>query len=100
VGTIGNVGGYYIGRQGEVAVYAHTSRITPEQIERLRILYGRWGSRFLIFTAIPVLGTVLPITAGVFGVELRIVIFWVYLAKATRNLLLVFLFGQALRTLF
>jgi len=97
---MGNVAEYYIGRQGDDAVYAHTSRITPERIERLRVLYGRWGSRLLVFTAIPVLGTVLPIAAGVFGIQLRSVIFWVYLGKTVRNLLLVFLFGQALHTLF
>jgi membrane protein YqaA with SNARE-associated domain len=62
-------------------------------------LYKRWGSGLTLLVALPMLGTLLSISAGMFGIPLNRFIFWAVVGKFGRNLLIVLLFGVILQSL-
>ena len=83
-----NLLGYYAGIRGMEAVHERFPRIDPERLGQIGIWYQRWGTFLLLLTALPVLGSLLSVGAGVYGVRLVPFLIWVSLAKVGRNWLI------------
>jgi membrane protein YqaA with SNARE-associated domain len=98
LGTLGNLGLYYLGGRGAEAVFARFPYLEGERWERIGGYYRRWGGRILLFSAIPTLGTLLTTAAGAYGVKRRVFLLWVFSSKALRNWLLLLLFYGAFRS--
>ncbi len=99
LGTIGNLGLYYLGGRGAEAVFARFPYLEGERWERIGGYYRRWGGRILLFSAIPTLGTLLTAAAGAYGVERKVFLLWVFVSKVLRNWLLLLLFQQTFRSM-
>lgn len=67
LGAAGNLALYELGKQGTNAVLSRSSRIDSDQRERVGRLYEEYGSRVLVLSAVPVLGSVVTTAAGAFG---------------------------------
>ena len=98
LGTLGNLGLYYLGGRGAEAVFARFPYIEGERWERVGGYYRRWGGRILLLSAIPALGTLLTTAAGAYGVKRRVFLLWVFTSKVLRNWLLLLLFYQVVRS--
>lgn len=99
LGVVGNLALYKVGQQGVDAVRSRFPRITPEQWDRARELYGERGSWILLLSGVPVLGIILTTAAGAFGVGLAAFILWVMIGKLVRNWAFVVLVVELLRLL-
>ncbi len=97
LGAMGNLGLYYLGGRGAEAVFVRFPYLEGKRWERIGGYYRRWGGKILLFSAIPTLGTLLTTAAGVFGVERKVFLLWVFTGKMLRNWLLLLLFYQAFR---
>ena len=97
--AVGNLANYQVGKRGVEAVFSRFPQIKPEQWERVGGLYKRHGPRILLLSALPVLGFTLTTAAGVFNIKISTFLFWVIIAKTTRNWLLL-LFGYETVRLF
>jgi membrane protein YqaA with SNARE-associated domain len=98
LGTMGNLGLYYLGGRGAEAVFARFPSFEGERWERIGGYYRRWGGKILLFSAIPMLGTLLPVAAGAYGVKRKVFLVWVFTSKMLRNWLLLLLFHQIFRS--
>ncbi len=98
LGTMGNLGLYYLGGSGAEAVFARFPRFEGERWERIGGYYRRWGDKILLFSAIPMLGTLLTVAAGTYGVKRKVFLVWVFISKLLRNWLLLLLFHQIFRS--
>jgi membrane protein YqaA with SNARE-associated domain len=98
LGTIGNLGLYYLGGRGAEAVFERFPSFEGERWERIGGYFRRWGENILLFSAIPMLGTLLTVAAGAYGVKRKIFLVWVFTSKVLRNWLLLFLFHQVFRS--
>jgi membrane protein YqaA with SNARE-associated domain len=98
LGTTGNLGLYYLGGRGAEVVFARFPYFEGERWERVGGYYRRWGGKILLLSAIPTLGTLLPVAAGAYGVERKVFLRWVFISKALRNWLLLLLFHQVFRS--
>jgi membrane protein YqaA with SNARE-associated domain len=94
VGTIGNLGLYYLGGRGAEAVFERFPSLEGERWERIGGYFRRWGGKLLLFSAVPTLGTLLPVAAGAYDVERKDFLVWVFTSKVLRNWLLLLLFHQ------
>ena len=100
IGSMGNLAEYQVGRRGADEVYSRYPKITPESVESIDELYQRWGSALLLLVAVPMLGTLLSVSAGVLNIRLYSFVVWVVLAKFVRNVLIVLVLGEILQLLF
>lgn len=100
IGSMGNLAEYQVGKRGADEVYSRYPNITPEKVESIDEMYQRWGSGLLVLIAIPMLGALLSVSAGILNIRLYSFIVWVVLAKFVRNVLIVFVFGGILQLLF
>lgn len=79
---------YYAGKRGAEAVLERFPRIDPKRLEEIGIWYQRHGTFPLLLTFIPLLGSLLSVGAGVYGVRLVPFVVWVSLVKLGRNWLI------------
>ena len=100
IGSMGNLAEYQVGRRGADEVYSRYPKITPESVESIDELYQRWGSALLLLVAVPMLGTLLSVSAGVLNIGLYSFVVWVVFAKFVRNVLIVLVLGEILQLLF
>jgi membrane protein YqaA with SNARE-associated domain len=85
---------FYLGKKGMDEVKRKYPNLGPERLDQITRLHQRWGAFILLLTALPVLGTVLPATAGATGTRLRYFLFWMLIAKLIRYWTIAFiLFG-------
>ena len=98
LGTVGNLGLYYLGGRGAEVVFARFPYFEGERWDRIGRYNRRWAGKILIFLAIPTLGTLLPVAAGAYGVERKVFLRWVFISKAVRNWLLLLLFHEVFRS--
>ncbi len=88
--TVGNYLGavlnYYMGYKGGQFVLSRYFKVSPENMQKTKALYERWGAPILIFSWVPFVGDPLTVVAGFFQLNLVIFSVWVALGKALRNL--------------
>jgi membrane protein YqaA with SNARE-associated domain len=95
LGSFGNLALYQVGNQGIDAIRARFPRIKDEQWLRVKGLYDKYGGWVLLLSGIPVLGSLLTTSAGVFGVPRPLFLLLVTIGKMMRNWLLAILAAGA-----
>ena len=100
VATAGNVLGsitnYYVGKMGGDFVLSRYINIKPETMQRAQTFYGRWGPVALFFSWVPFIGDPLTVLAGTLRLDFRVFLFWVFLGKFLRYILLLGVASQLL----
>ena len=91
LGSVGNLALYQVGKQGYDAIRKRFPRIKPEQWQRVKGLYDRYGGWVLLLSGIPLLGSMLTTTAGAFDVPRPMFLVLVTIGKMLRNWLLIIL---------
>lgn len=88
VATAGNVLGscvnWALGRLAAAGLGSRALRINPDQLERAKYWYGRYGRWSLLASWVPVIGDPLTVIAGILGEPLWRFVLIVTLAKAAR----------------
>jgi len=88
VGVLFHFGQYKIGERGESAVQKHIGEGFADKLQKAEDLINRGGAPAMLLTAIPGLGSVLALTAGLARIQILAFIFFVLVAKLIRNALL------------
>ncbi len=83
-----NLAKYYLGRQGMAEVQKRFPKVEPDQWNRLKKWVEQGGGPVLLLMAVPVLSSLLAVTAGVYGLRAISFVWWAYLAVISRNWLL------------
>ena len=91
LGAFGRLANFYAGSRGKEAIINFYPRIKPETWDKVLKWYQRLGPVPLLIASIPIIGTLLTISAGMVGIGRNSFLFWVALSKVIRNWLLVFL---------
>ena len=99
LGTVATLAYYYLGREGYEAVLKRFPRIQLEQWDRVRTLYGRYGSMLLLLSSIPVIGMLLTTVAGAVGIRVAVFFLWVLMGRLARNAVLLVLLDQGAKLL-
>ena len=95
-GSLARLPNYYAGQRGKDKIETLYPRIKPETWERLLGYYEHLGPIPLLVSSIPLIGSVLTITAGMAGIGRNSFLFWVSVSKIIRNWLLVFIISGLL----
>lgn len=82
---------YYVGRQGKTSVEARFPKVDPEKWQLVNNWYKAWGPPMLLLMAIPVVSTLLAVSAGIHGYRVHTVVLWDFLAIIGRWWIIVFL---------
>lgn len=83
-----NLAKYYAGREGLAAVQKRFPKVEPEHWARFNNWLERGGGPVLLLMAIPVLSSLLAVSAGIYGLRMMFFFWWAYLAVVSRNWLL------------
>ena len=86
---------YLAAKKGLPEIQKKFPQLDQKKLNRVDWLYQRWGARVLLLSSVPVLGTVLTLGAGMYGVQLVAFMIWSVIALLIRNWLL-FLFFTVL----
>ncbi len=93
IGTSVNLANYYIGRSGSHAVFERYPELEASKTwYRVNNWFQRWGSRTLVMSAVPIMGTALAAAAGIFEIRMAVFLSYVIIVKIVRNWLLLLLF--------
>jgi membrane protein YqaA with SNARE-associated domain len=84
-GACGGLISYSVGKKGMPAVQSKFHQVDPEKLNRVEDYYDRWGSRLLLISMIPVIGTVIRLGAGIYGIRLVAFLSWSFIALWVRN---------------
>ncbi len=90
-GSLARLPNYYLGQRGKDKIETLYPRIKPETWERVLGYYEHLGPIPLLLSSIPIMGTLLTITAGMAGITRNSFLFWVSVSKIIRNWILVFI---------
>ena len=89
LGVAGNLALYEVGKRGFDAIRERLPKVRPEQWQKVKALFDRFGAWALLLSGIPVLGSLLTTGAGAFGIPLPSFVVLVFVAKLVRNWLIV-----------
>ena len=92
LGAFARLANYYAGLRGKDVIERIYPQIEPERWERIGRLYERLGRLPLLISAIPIIGTLLTVGAGMAGISRNSFLFWVAVSKVIRNWILVYIF--------
>lgn len=84
-GASGGLITYSIGKQGMPAIQSKFHQLNPAKLEYIGALYDRWGSQLLLISMVPVMGTMIRLGAGIYGVGLATFMLWSLIALLLRN---------------
>ncbi|WP_321325474.1 YqaA family protein [Thiomicrorhabdus sp.] len=94
VATIGNVMGsvvnYVIGYFGSVFVIERVLKIKPQNFERSRERFEKWGKFSLLLAWVPIIGDPLTVIAGVLRINLWLFILLVTIGKLGRYIVVTY----------
>ena len=88
-----------VGKKGMLAVQSKFHQLDPAKLDRVGGLYERWGSRLLLISMIPVMGTVIRLGAGIYGIRLVAFLIWSLIALMLRNWVLFLLANGVIQAL-
>ncbi len=92
LGAFARLTNYYAGARGKETIVALYPRIKPETWERALKAYKRFGPLPLLVASIPIIGSLLTVTAGMAGINRTLFIVFVIISKLIRNWILFLLF--------
>lgn len=99
VGVLTKMVFFEIGKGGREAMLEHVPRLEPERLQSLEERYTRSGSRLLLLSSIPGIGSAIAASAGLFRTPLLTFILLVLISNLIRNGLLIFIFGGGVKLL-
>lgn len=82
---------YFVGRQGKTSVQARFPKVDPERWQLVNTWYKSWGPPLLLLMAIPIISTLLAVSAGIYGYRAHTVAVWNFLAILGRYWVIVLL---------
>jgi membrane protein YqaA with SNARE-associated domain len=89
LGALARLTNYFAGSRGKQAIIEFYPRIKAETWDNTLAWYARLGPLPLLIASIPIIGTLITISAGMAGIGRNSFFFWVTLSKIIRNWLLV-----------
>ena len=93
-GTIGNVLGsmfnYFIGRIGSIEQISHWMHVKERRLRKTRDYVEKRGSWLAAFSFLPIFGTAISISLGILRANVWGVIFWSFVGKFPRYLLVAY----------
>ena len=95
-GSLARLPNYYAGQRGKDQIETFYPRIKPETWQRVLGYYDRLGPTPLLISSIPLIGSLLTVTAGMAGIRRNSFLFWVSVSKIIRNWILVFIISGLL----
>jgi membrane protein YqaA with SNARE-associated domain len=98
-GACGGLITYTVGKKGMPAVQSKFHQLDPDKLEHIGGLYHRWGSRLLLISMVPVMGTMIRLGAGIYGIRLVTFLFWSFVALLLRNWVLFLLANGVIQAL-
>ena len=90
-GSVARLPNYFLGNRGKEQIETLYPRIKPETWQRVLGYYERLGPLPLLISSIPLIGSLLTVTAGMAGIRRNSFLFWVGVSKIIRNWILVLL---------
>ncbi len=94
LGALARLPNYYAGLRGKEMITTLYPRIKPETWERVLNTYKRLGPLPLLIASIPIIGTLLTISAGMAGINRTLFLISVVISKVIRNWILFLLFWR------
>ena len=98
-GACGGLITYTVGKKGMPAVQSKFHQVDPAKLEHVGEWYDRWGSRLLLISMVPVLGTMIRLGAGIYGIRLVAFLIWSLIALMLRNWVLFLLANGVIQAL-
>ena len=99
VGVLTKLVYFSIGKGGREAILDHIPKLEPERLESIEERYANGGSRILLLSSIPGLGSAIAASAGLFHTPLLTFILLVFISNLMRNGLVLVVFGQGIKLL-
>jgi membrane protein DedA with SNARE-associated domain len=97
VGVLTKLVYFKIGNAGREAILDHIPKLEPERLESIEERFTDGGSRILLLSSIPGLGSAIAASAGLFHTPLLTFIVLVLISNLIRNGLVIFVFGQGVK---
>jgi len=88
IGVLNKLLYFKIGEEGRQAIAEHIPRLEPEQLESVERRYQEGGSRLLLLSSIPALGSAIAAAAGLFETPLPRFVLLVFISSLVRNILI------------
>lgn len=88
---------FKIGEGGRDAILEHIPKLEPERLVEIEGRYASGGSRILLLSSIPAIGSAIAAAAGLLETPLLTFIVLVLISNLVRNTLVVFVFGQGIK---
>ena len=93
-GYVGSMVNYYMAKHGTEWASGRFFKLEPERLEKIRTLYGRWGSLLLFFSWLPFVGEPLTLAGGILNIRLAVFSFWVIVGRLVRFTILILIATQ------
>ncbi|UCG24337.1 MAG: hypothetical protein JSW55_19825 [Chloroflexota bacterium] len=90
---------FKIGQGGREAILEHIPKLDPEQLADVEDRYENGGSRVLLLSSIPAIGSAIAAAAGLLETPVPTFVVLVLISNLIRNGLVVFVFGQSIKLL-
>jgi membrane protein YqaA with SNARE-associated domain len=92
LGAFARLPNYYAGLRGKETIITLYPRIEPQTWERVLKAYRNLGPLPLLIASIPIIGTLLTVSAGMAEINRTLFIIFVIISKVIRNWILFLLF--------
>lgn len=99
IGVLTKMVYFEIGKGGREAVLEHVPRLEPERLKSLEERFMKSGSRLLLLSSIPGIGSAIAASAGLFRTPLLTFVVLVLVSNLIRNGLLILVFGGGVKLL-
>jgi membrane protein DedA with SNARE-associated domain len=99
VGVLTKLVYFKIGKEGREAILDHIPKLEPERLEDIEERFLNGGSRLLLLSSIPGLGSAIAASAGLLHTPLLTFILLVLISNLIRNSLVIVIFGQGVKLL-
>lgn len=97
VGVLTKLVYFRIGQGGREAILEHIPNLEHERLEAIEDRFDSGGSRVLLLASIPVLGSAIAASAGLFQTPLLTFVLLVLISNVIRNGLVIFVFDQGIQ---
>jgi len=80
---------YFAGKYGNDFILSRFIKVNPKTQKRTEFLYKKYGSPFLFFSFLPIVGDPMCIIPGIFHLNFRTFTFWVFTGRALRYIFVI-----------
>jgi membrane protein YqaA with SNARE-associated domain len=94
LGVLAKLVYYKIGDGGREAIMDHIPKLEPERLEEIEDRYEHSGSRLLLLSSIPGLGSAIAASAGLFHTPMLTFVVLVFISNLVRNWFVIYILDQ------